>query len=113
MIDAGRRSGRGVGRFLLLGSASVALIRQSCESLAGRIAFLELHGLNLLEIGSSAQDRLWIRGGFAGPGRRRRGARPSGGRRLLVAKAGFTAPRPGRSWIWCWSGHFSAAGQSR
>ncbi|MFM7238840.1 MAG: ATP-binding protein [Cyanobium sp.] len=64
VIDAGRRGGRGVGRFLLLGSASVELIRQSSESLAGRIAFLELHGLNLLELGASARDRVWIRGGF-------------------------------------------------
>jgi predicted AAA+ superfamily ATPase len=64
LIDAGRRSGRGVGRFLLLGSASVELIRQSSESLAGRIAFLELPGLSLLELGAGAQDLLWIRGGF-------------------------------------------------
>lgn len=64
LIDAGRRSGRGVGRFLLLGSASVELIRQSSESLAGRIAFLELPGLSLLELGAGAQVLLWIRGGF-------------------------------------------------
>jgi predicted AAA+ superfamily ATPase len=64
LIDAGRRSGRGVGRFLLLGSASVELIRQSSESLAGRIAFLELQGLNLLELGPGFQELLWIRGGF-------------------------------------------------
>jgi len=64
VIDAGRRAGRGTGRFLLLGSASVELIRQSSESLAGRIAFLELQGLNVLELEPSAQERLWIRGGF-------------------------------------------------
>lgn len=43
VIDRGRRSGRGVGRFLLLGSASVDLLKQSGETLAGRIAYLELH----------------------------------------------------------------------
>jgi hypothetical protein len=64
VIDAGRRAGQASGRFLLLGSASVELIRQSSESLAGRIAFLELHGLNLLELGPGAQDLLWIGGGF-------------------------------------------------
>jgi len=64
VIDAGRRAGRDTGRFLLLGSASVELIRQSSESLAGRIAFLELQGLNVLELEPSAQERLWIRGGF-------------------------------------------------
>jgi predicted AAA+ superfamily ATPase len=64
VIDAGRRARQGTGRFLLLGSASGELIRQSSESLAGRIAFLELHGLNVLELGPSDVERLWIRGGF-------------------------------------------------
>jgi predicted AAA+ superfamily ATPase len=64
LIDAGLRRGQGNGRFLLLGSASVDLIRQSSESLAGRIAFLELSGLNVLELGAQACERLWIRGGF-------------------------------------------------
>ncbi|MEB3167313.1 MAG: ATP-binding protein [Synechococcaceae cyanobacterium] len=64
LIDAGRRRGQANGRFLLLGSASVQLIRQSSESLAGRIAFLELPGLNVLELGAAAEERLWIRGGF-------------------------------------------------
>ena len=64
LIDAGRRRGQTTGRFLLLGSASVQLIHQSSESLAGRIAFLELPGLNVLELGAAAGERLWIRGGF-------------------------------------------------
>jgi uncharacterized protein len=64
LIDVGRRSGQANGRFLLLGSASVDLIRQSSESLAGRISFLELGGLNLLEVGPQQRDDLWIRGGF-------------------------------------------------
>lgn len=58
LIDAGRRSGQAIGRFLLLSSASVALIRQSSESLAGRISFLELGGLNLLEVHPSQRDDL-------------------------------------------------------
>ena len=64
LIDAGRREGRRSGRFLLLGSASVELIRQASESLAGRIAYLELPGLNVLEVNSTQHDTLWIRGGF-------------------------------------------------
>ena len=42
IIDRGRRQGKGVGRFLILGSASIDLLRQSGESLAGRIAFMDL-----------------------------------------------------------------------
>jgi predicted AAA+ superfamily ATPase len=64
LIDAGRRQGRAHGRFLLLGSASVELIRQSSESLAGRLAFAELPGLNVLELGAAAEENLWFRGGF-------------------------------------------------
>lgn len=64
LIDAGRRAGRISGRFLLLGSASVELIRQSSESLAGRISFVELGGLNLVELEPSLRESLWIRGGF-------------------------------------------------
>ena len=66
LIDANRRQGQANGRFRLLGSASVELIRQSSESLAGRIAFLELGGLHALELGADALDKLWIRGGFPG-----------------------------------------------
>lgn len=51
-------------RFLVLGSASPGLLRQSSESLAGRIAFLELGGLSLAEVGPQRLDRLWLRGGF-------------------------------------------------
>ena len=51
-------------RFLVLGSASPDLLRQSSESLAGRIAFYELPGLSLEEAGSQNIDQLWLRGGF-------------------------------------------------
>ena len=64
LIDADRRLGNTQGRFLLLGSASVELIRQSSESLAGRLAFVELGGLTVPEAGESLGEQLWIRGGF-------------------------------------------------
>jgi uncharacterized protein len=51
-------------RFLVLGSASPALLNQASESLAGRIAFHELPGLSLAEVGAQKIDRLWLRGGF-------------------------------------------------
>lgn len=64
LIDDGRTRGLRAGRFLLLGSASLELIQQSSETLAGRIAYLELHPLDATEIGSTPVDRLWLRGGF-------------------------------------------------
>ena len=64
LIDADRRN----GRFLLLGSASPALLRQSSESLAGRITYVELTPFILSEI-ASAPDmnslrNLWLKGGY-------------------------------------------------
>lgn len=64
LIDAGRRSGQGTGRFLVLGSASMDLLRQSSESLAGRIRNLELAPLDAAEVGHKQLDALWLRGGF-------------------------------------------------
>lgn len=64
LIDRGRRRGRRVGRFLLLGSASLDLIRQSSETLAGRITHLELTPVTGLEAGLDRLDALWVRGGF-------------------------------------------------
>jgi Predicted ATPase (AAA+ superfamily) len=63
-IDEGRREGKGVGRFLLLGSASIDLLAQSGETLAGRIAIVELTPLVLSEVGGTQLDELWVRGGF-------------------------------------------------
>ena len=54
----------GQARFLVLGSVSPELLRQSSESLAGRIAFHELGGFTLGEVGEKKLDRLWLRGGF-------------------------------------------------
>ena len=51
-------------KFLVLGSASPDLLRQSSESLAGRIGYHQLRGFALDEVGSAALDRLWLRGGF-------------------------------------------------
>lgn len=81
LIDAGRRDARppqrGNGRFLLLGSASIDLLKQSGESLAGRIRYLELAALDAGEIHGDTRvslddprldaprlDGLWLRGGF-------------------------------------------------
>lgn len=51
-------------RFLILGSASPDLLRQSSETLAGRIGYHELDGFRLDEVGFAEADRLWVRGGF-------------------------------------------------
>jgi predicted AAA+ superfamily ATPase len=64
VIDRGRREGKGNERFLLLGSASLDLLAQSGETLAGRVAFAELTPFDLTEVGAERLDRLWIRGGF-------------------------------------------------
>ena len=66
IIDRGRREGNGVGRFLILGSASIDLLRQSGESLAGRISYLDLTPFSVDEVEDepAARERLWFRGGF-------------------------------------------------
>jgi hypothetical protein len=66
LIDQGRRQGKRHGRFLMLGSAAIELLKQSGESLAGRIEYVPLGPLNILEIenASVAQHDLWLRGGF-------------------------------------------------
>ncbi|MYB34291.1 MAG: ATP-binding protein [Gammaproteobacteria bacterium] len=64
IIDKGRKQGLRTGRFLLLGSASGDLLRQSRETLAGRIAYVEMSPLHLLEVGGQSVETLWIRGGF-------------------------------------------------
>jgi predicted AAA+ superfamily ATPase len=64
LIDRGRRGGRRTGRFLLLGSASIDLLKQSGETLAGRIAFLEMHPIDGLEVPPEDLVNLWVRGGF-------------------------------------------------
>ena len=66
LIDRSRRKGKRTGRFLILGSASLDLLRQSGESLAGRIEYVNL---NPLDVGEASPDAraatdLWVRGGF-------------------------------------------------
>ena len=51
-------------RFLILGSASPALLRQSSESLAGRLEIIDIPGLSLGEVGNRSLNRHWQRGGF-------------------------------------------------
>ena len=66
IIDDRRAAGEQFGHFLLLGSAALDLMQQSSESLAGRVAYLEMGPINVLEA-SAAQlgsETLWLRGGF-------------------------------------------------
>ena len=64
LIDEARRRGRASGQYLLLGSACLDLLQQSGETLAGRIAYLELGPLSVLETGKDSGEMLWLRGGF-------------------------------------------------
>jgi len=70
LIDQNRRAGRKAEQFFLLGSASMDLLRQSGESLAGRISYIEMTGFNLLEVpvkNPTDIHRIWLRGGFPIP----------------------------------------------
>lgn len=64
IIDEGRRKGKGIGRFLILGSASIDLLRQSSESLAGRVAYMDMYTFVLSELSDVDMNQLWLRGGF-------------------------------------------------
>lgn len=69
IIDQQRRKGKRVGQFLFLGSASIDLLKQSSETLAGRISYIEMFSVNILEFiagdgHSDAVNDLWLRGGF-------------------------------------------------
>ena len=69
LIDQQRRKGNRVGQFLFLGSASIDLLKQSSETLAGRISYIEMFPVNVLEYTKSAQhseavNDLWLKGGF-------------------------------------------------
>lgn len=63
-IDRRRRRGKRYGQFLLLGSAAQTLLKQSSESLAGRVTYHELTPFSLEETGHTNLEQLWIRGGF-------------------------------------------------
>ena len=62
IIDDNRQAGQRNGQFLLLGSAALDLMRQSSETLAGRVAYLDIAPLNAFE--AAQDDELWLRGGF-------------------------------------------------
>lgn len=66
LVDERRQRGESAGHFLLLGSASPDLLRQSSETLAGRITYLEMTPFQIQEVDSDvdAQNRHWFRGGF-------------------------------------------------
>ena len=64
IIDERRRAGRTTGLFLLLGSASLELLKQSSETLAGRVAQCELSPVGVGEVPSGDMRKLWCRGGF-------------------------------------------------
>jgi len=66
LIDKNREQGRKSGQFLFLGSASMDLMRQTSESLAGRISYIYMGGLNAIETGCEIEtlQKLWVRGGF-------------------------------------------------
>lgn len=67
IIDQGRRNSMKTGRFLILGSAAIDLLRQSSETLAGRIEFIDMNPINILEANTNASfdlSTLWLRGGF-------------------------------------------------
>ncbi len=67
LIDQGRQKGKKGGMYLLLGSASMDLLRQSSESLAGRIHYMTMSGFNVLELPNhhtTDLHALWLRGGF-------------------------------------------------
>jgi uncharacterized protein len=67
LIDQRRRKGKRNCHFLLLGSASIDLLQQSAETLAGRIAYEELTPFSVSEVaaaGIGSADQLWVRGGF-------------------------------------------------
>ena len=67
LIDRRKRKGKRTGQFLLLGSASIDLLQQSAETLAGRIAYMELTPFLESEVvgfSPNAGQALWVRGGF-------------------------------------------------
>ncbi|MEM6602736.1 MAG: ATP-binding protein [Pseudomonadota bacterium] len=64
IIDHNRSLGKDEKQFLLLGSASMDLLRQSSESLAGRISYIHMTGLNIFEVDQADIKEIWLRGGF-------------------------------------------------
>lgn len=101
-------------RFLLLGSASPELLRQGSETLAGRIAFLEMGGFSAAEVGAGAWRRLWWRGGFprsflAGSEAASRAWREDFIRTFLerdIRELGVQIPAPALRRLWMMAAHY-------
>ena len=100
-------------RFLVLGSASPQLLRQESETLAGRVAFLELGGLSLFEVTPRRLERLWLRGGFPASFTAASDADSFGWRTDFIQTflerdlpgLGFTAPAPTLRRFWAMLAH--------
>ena len=110
LVDEDRRP----GRFLVLGSASPDLVGLGAESLAGRVALLELSGFGLRDVGTEALDRLWLRGGLppsflAGSEQRSRAWRDDYVRTFLerdLAQLGFRTPATTMRRFWTMVAHY-------
>ncbi|HEX9729828.1 MAG TPA: ATP-binding protein [Gemmatimonadales bacterium] len=103
-------------RFLVLGSASPELLRQGAETLAGRIAYHELHGFRLDEVGLGQLPRRWLRGGFpraflAPSEAASRGWREAFIRTFLerdIPQFGLRIPAPALRRFWSMMAHYHA-----
>jgi predicted AAA+ superfamily ATPase len=101
-------------RFLILGSASPELLRQSSESLAGRLQIIALSGLSLAEVGTRASSRHWQRGGFPRAFLARSNAESDTWRRQFVRtflerdlpQLGITIPAPAMLRFWTMLAHY-------
>lgn len=100
-------------RFLVLGSASPALLRQSSESLAGRMEAIEVSGFSLTETGAPSLQRLWLRGAFPRAYLARSNAESFAWRRQFlqaflerdVPQLGITIPAPALLRFWTMLAH--------
>lgn len=105
---------RSTTRFLVLGSASPDLLRQSSESLAGRIAYHELPGFTLDEVGPSTLASVWLRGGFPRSFLARSAAASAEWRRAFIRtflerdlpQLGVTIPAPTLQRFWSMLAHY-------
>jgi len=103
-------------RFLVLGSASPALLRQSSETLAGRIAYCELPAFTLAETGAPNLQTLWLRGGFPASFTARTDAASARWRRDFVttflerdiAQFGISIPGATLERFWAMLAHYHA-----
>ncbi len=64
VIEERRRAGKRTGQFLLIGSASIDMLKKSSGTLSRRVGYCELHPFNVLEVGDENLRQLWCRGGF-------------------------------------------------